>query len=215
MNLDEIKRVLDGMLNKESADGRRRNIVFWYDENAEFAGEIDELQLANASVIKLTGGNSFAVKYQLEKVDTGSNYLIYSPSPKPLPRENWLLDILKYSGEFSTDKTTVIMRDLGVRDASLREVFKKYIKFFNNKERYAKFASYNIDSYTASKEDIAVFSSLCRLPAPDLGSVVKTVLMAEVGGENKCMEALEKFGDPDAFWKLMEDVYGYSLADRV
>lgn len=95
MNLDEIKRVLDGMLNKDTADGRKRNIVFWYDEHAEFTREIDELQLNNAGLIKLTSDNSFAVKYKLEKLDANSNYLVYSPAPKPLPRENWLLDIVK------------------------------------------------------------------------------------------------------------------------
>jgi|GEM_PF-5787205 len=31
MNLDEIKKVLYCMLNKETADGKRHNIVFWYD----------------------------------------------------------------------------------------------------------------------------------------------------------------------------------------
>lgn len=214
MKLDEIKKVLDGMLNQESTDGRRRNIVFWYDDNAEFAEDINELQLANAKLIKLTASNSFAVKYQLEKVDTDSNYLIYCPAPKPVPRENWLLDILKYSREFSTDKTTVIMRDLGVRDASLRDVFKKYGKFFNNKERYNRFASYNIKDYTENKVDIAVLSALCRLPVPDLGTVVKTILMAEINKENKYMEAVEKFGDPDAFWRLMKEAYGYNLAER-
>lgn len=215
MNLDEVKKVLDEMLNKDIVDGQKRNIVFWYDENAEFADEIDELQLENAKVIKLTDNNSFAVKYELEKVDTGSHYLIYSSSPKPVPRENWRLDILKYSQEFSTDKTTVIMRDLGVRDTSLRDVFRKYIKFFNNKERYRKFVSYNVEDYTEDKVDIAVLSVLCRLPVPDLGSVVKTVLMAEAGGEkNKYLEDIERFGDPDAFWRLMKDVYGYPLEER-
>ncbi|MBF7082784.1 BREX-1 system phosphatase PglZ type A [Desulfallas sp. Bu1-1] len=214
MNLGEVKKVLDGMLNQEPSDGRRRNIVFWYDDNAEFEEEIKELQLDNAKIIKLTASNCFAVKYRLEKADPESNYLIYCPAPKPVPRENWLLDTLKYSREFSTDKTTVIMRDLGVRDASLRNVFKKYAKFFNNKERYNKFASYNIQDYTEKKVDIAVLSVLCRLPVPDLGTVVKTILMAETNGENKYMEAVEKFGDPDTFWRLMKDAYGYDLAER-
>ncbi|MBZ4688748.1 MAG: PglZ domain protein [Clostridiales bacterium] len=215
MNLDKVKKVLNEMLNKETVDGRKRNIVFWYDENAEFVEEIDELQFENAKVIKLTENNSFAIKYELEKVDTGSHYLIYSSSPKPVPRENWLLDILKYSQEFSTDKTTVIMRDLGVRDASLRDVFKKYIKFFNNKERYRKFVSYNIEKYTEDKVDIAVLSVLCRLQVPDLGSVVKVVLVEEAEGEkNKYLEAIERFGDPNAFWRLMKEVYGYNLEER-
>lgn len=202
------------MLNKEVSDGKKRNIVFWYDEEGEFVEDIDELALENAKVLKLNEGNSFVIKYQLEKVDTESNYLIYSSAPKPLPRENWLLDILKYSSEFSTDKTTVIMRDLGVKDDSLRNVFKKYMKFFNNKERYKKFASYNIEDFTEQKVDIAVMSALCKLPLPDFESVVKTLLMEGVHGENKYLEAIEKFGDIEAFWRLVEKIYGFNLKEK-
>ncbi|WP_066638539.1 BREX-1 system phosphatase PglZ type A [Desulfolucanica intricata] len=214
MNLDEIKKVLDGMLNKGASDGKKRSIVFWYDEEAEFVEEIDELKLENAKILKLKDNNSFAIKYQIEKADTGSNYLIYSSSPKPVPRENWLLDILKYSSEFSTDKTTVIMRDLGVKDASLRNVFKKYMKFFNNKERYKKFASYNIEEYTEQKINIAVLSVLCKLHVPDFEAVVKTILMGELNEVNKYLENIEKFGNMEAFWELVEKTYGYNLPEK-
>ena len=44
---------------------------------------------------------------------------------KPSAREDWLLDIYKYSQEFATDKMTVMIRDLGItNDAALRDVFK-------------------------------------------------------------------------------------------
>ena len=221
MNLDQIKKTLDSMFNKETSDGKKRNIVFWYDEEAEFTEEIDELQLENAKIIKLNEGSSFAVKHRIEKADTFTNYLIYSPLPKPLARDNWLLDILKYSSEFSTDKTTVIMNDLGVKDPSLRDVFKNYIKFFDNKERYKKFASYNIEDFTEEKVDIAVMSVLCKLPVPDFGGVVKAVLIEEstktpvnVNEENKYLEAFSKFGDIKAFWRLVEKIYGYNLAEK-
>ena len=63
---------------------------------------------------------------------------------KPKSSEDWLIDILKYSTEFSTDKITVLMRELQVEDISLREVFQSYSNFFNNKERYNIFKKYNI-----------------------------------------------------------------------
>lgn len=53
---------------------------------------------------------------------------------KPLAREDWLLDVYKYSQEFATDKMTVMMRELGItNDAALRDVFKKYTKFLRVK----------------------------------------------------------------------------------
>lgn len=84
MNLTEIKKILDENLNQETSDGRRRNIIFWYDEEAEFIEDIKELQLENAKIIHLSSNNSFRIKYLLEKEDTRTNYLVYSSDPKPL-----------------------------------------------------------------------------------------------------------------------------------
>ncbi|WP_352420855.1 BREX-1 system phosphatase PglZ type A [Proteiniborus sp.] len=214
MNLTEIKKILEENLNKEPYDGKRRNIVFWYDSDGEFTEEINELELENAKILHLTDRNSFYIKYVLEKEDTTSNYLIYSPNPKPLPRENWLLDIEKYSTHFSTDKATVIMRNLGVKDETLRNVFKKHIKFFNNKERYKKFSSYNIENYTEEKVEIGVLSSLCKLPIIDFELVVKTLLIEKTKGEDRYLEDINKFGDIDVFWSLVEKRYGYHLEER-
>lgn len=217
MNLDEIKKVLEESFSKELSEGKKRNIVFWYDGEAEFVEEIDDLQLENAKILKLNENNSFYIKYRLEKVDTDSNYLIYSPTHRPLPRENWLLDILKYSTEFSADKTELIMRNLGIKDSllrSLKKVFKKYMKFFNNKDRYRRFASYNIEDYTEEKVDTAVLSALCKLPLPDFEMAVKALLMEEVSEKNKYLEAVERFGDVQAFWRLVEKKYGYMLPEK-
>lgn len=214
MNLNEVKRILEENLNREPSDGQKRNILFWYDDDAEFVEDIDELELVNTKVIKLEDNNSFYIKYLLEKEDVDSNYLIYSSKPKPKPRENWLLDIFKYSEEFFTDKATVNMRSLGIKDDILKPVFKKYTKFFNNKERYNRFASYNIENYTEEKVDIAVLSALCKLSVLDFELVVKSILMEEVNNENKYIEDIEKFGDIDDFWKLVETRYGYHMEEK-
>jgi len=214
MNLTEIKKILEENLNKESSDGRKRNIIFWYDEESEFVEDIKDLKLDNTKILHLSQNNSFYIKYLLEKEDTDSNYLVYSPTAKPLARQNWLLDIERYSGAFSTDKATVIMRDLGVRDETLRSVFKKYIRFFGNKERYKKFASYNIGEFSEEKVSIAVLSSLCKLPMSDFELVVKTILMEEIKDENKYVDEINKFGDINTFWNLVEKKYGYHLEEK-
>lgn len=214
MNLTEIKKILEDSLNKESPDGRKRNIVFWYDADGEFKDDINDLTLENSKIIHISDNNRFYIKYLLEKEDVESNYLIYSPKSKPVPRENYLLDIEKYSSEFSTDKATVIMRDLGVKDESLRNVFKKYIKFFGNKERYKRFSSYNIEDYTDEKVDVAVFSCLCKLNMPDFEMVLKTLLIEQTKEESKYFDDIVNFGDIDAFWDIVEKKYGYHLEDK-
>lgn len=214
MNLTEVKETLEDNLNTAPSNGRIRNIIFWYDEEAEFVEDIKDLQLDNAKIIHLGLNNSFHTKYILEKEDTTTNYLVYSCNPKPLPRENWLLDIEKYSGVFSTDKATVIMRGLGVKDETLRNIFKKYIRFFANKERYKRFTSYNSALSTEEQIDIAVLATLCKLPMADFELVLKSILIEEISDENKHVIEIEKFGDIDAFWNLVEKKYGYHLEEK-
>ncbi len=214
MEHSEIKRLLEENLNKDLSDGKKRNIVFWYDDAGEFKDEIDELNFSDAKVLKLDGRNSFYVKYILEHKDTESNYLIYAPYGKPAPRENYLLDIQKYSIEFSTDKATLIMRELNVDDDSLRGAFKKHFRFFRNKERYRALKSYRLTSYTEDKLDIAVLSVLCKLPYPDLAEVLKALLIEYAEGKSAIYESVGKFGDLPSFWDLVKRYYGYDLEQQ-
>lgn len=214
MELNEIKKVLEDNLNENLSNGRKRNIVFWYDDAGEFASEVDELELTNARTLKLNGRNSFQVKYVLEYEDQLSNYLIYAPFNKPVARENYLLDIQKYSVEFTTDKATVLMRELSVVDDTLRDSFRKYLKFFNNKERYKAFKAYSLTTYTEDSLDIAVLSVLCKLPYPGLEEVVMSLLAEHAGGGSALYESIEKFGDTTSLWNLISKYYGYDLEKK-
>lgn len=214
MELNEIKVTLEENFNKELLNGRKRNIVFWYDDNGEFEQDIDELGISNAKVLKLNKNNSFYIKYLIEKEDKDTNYLIYAPFSKPNSRENWLLDILKYSFEFSTDKVEVIMRDFNVKDDSLKNVFRKYLKFFNNKERYKACKALNIEIFSEETVDLGVLSVLCKLPYVDLEAVIRILIMEDSKESNKYYEAIEKFGDVNSFWRVVQKYYGYELQEK-
>ena len=214
MNLDEISRVLNDIYKEPLKYENKRHIVFWYDTDKEFSEDIDTLALDNVRILKLTNNNYFWIRYELEKVDTISNILIYADMPKPNPRENWLLDIYKYSVEFSTDKTTVIMRDLNIKDVSLSPIIKKYTKFFNNKERYAAFKKFNIDEYTEDNIHIAVLSVLCKLSLPNFEEVTKVLLKESLSEDKKYKTNIEKFADMEVFWDLASKYYGYNLEEK-
>ena len=69
-----LNQIID-RLNAEFT-GDTRKLVFWYDENAEFAEDMDSVKLQNAKVYRLAPDNQFYTKYFLERVDTETNYLI-------------------------------------------------------------------------------------------------------------------------------------------
>lgn len=56
--------------------GTKRKIVFWYDDDASYVDDIDNLQLVEGSkVIKLTGNNYFATKLLIENQNPETSYL--------------------------------------------------------------------------------------------------------------------------------------------
>lgn len=214
MNLQEIRNFLKELFSKPLGDGKNRHIVFWYDENEDFIEEIDTFDLADIKVIKLTKNNVFWVKYYIEKEDTTSNILVYSNMKKPNPQEDWLYDILSYSQEFSTDRATVIMRELKVLEPSLKEVFETYNTFFKNKERIAGFKNLDIQDYTKEKIHIGVLAVLTKVKIMDMEEIVKSLIKDYLDGNNKLYEDIKKFGNEDALWTLLERYYGYSFEER-
>ena len=82
MNLQEIRNFLKELFLKPLDDGKKRHIVFWYDENEDFTDEIDSFDLEGIKVIKLTENNAFWIKHYIEKEDETSNILIYSNMKK-------------------------------------------------------------------------------------------------------------------------------------
>lgn len=214
MNLQEIRNFLKELFSKPLGDGKKRHIVFWYDNNEDFIQDIDEFDIENVKVIKLTDKNAFWIKYHIEKEDTTSNILVYSNMEKPMPSEDWLYDIFCYSEEFSTDRATVIMRELKVMDASLKEEFKLYNTFFKNKERITSFSNFNIQDYTKEKIHIGVLAVLTKVKIMDVEEILKAILKEYLDGNSKIYEDIKKFGDLDSLWNLIVKYYGYGFEEK-
>ena len=141
----------------------KRRVIFWYDEDREFADQIDELSLNDAKIVKITGSNSFAIKKLLVMDDTTSNYLVYCPVTFERPEDNWLLNVELYSGEpFRADLNTIWMDEMGLPASQmLRKQVKQYHKFFNAKERRAKVAAMAGSINTPAQMHLAVMAVIC------------------------------------------------------
>ncbi|MEG1254466.1 BREX-1 system phosphatase PglZ type A [Clostridium sp.] len=214
MNLQEIRNFLKELFSKPLGDGRNRHIVFWYDESEDFIEDIDTFDLEGVDVIKLSQNNAFWTKYHIEKENTTSNILVYSNMKKPNPQDDWLYDVFCYSEEFSTDRATVIMRELKVREPALKEEFQLYNTFFKNKDRITSFRNLNIKGYTKEKVHIGVLAVLTKVRIMNMEEIVKAIIKDYLDGSNKIYEDINKFGSVDALWILLEKYYGYSFEER-
>lgn len=214
MNLQEIRNFLKELFSKPLDNSKKRHIVFWYDENEDFIDEIDSFDLEGIKVIKLTENNAFWIKHYIEKEDETSNILIYSNMKKPDPQEDWLYDIFSYSQEFSTDRATVIMRELKVMDSLLKPDFETYNVFFKNKERISGFKNLSIQDYTKEKVHIGVLAVLTKVKVMDIEEIIKAIIKDYLDGSNKVYEDINKFGNVDALWDLLRMYFGYSSEEK-
>ena len=118
MQTDSIIKNLTDRFSAPLKDFYKRRIIFWHDPEGEFSEFIDSVEIPDVKVIKLTGTNNFAVKMLLCETDLDSNYLVYNPITYSDIRDNWLLDIERYSEEFRADLLSMRMAQLNIPSAN-------------------------------------------------------------------------------------------------
>jgi len=210
MELQIIEQSLDKKFAEKLKDGAKRKIIFWYDTEGQFLDIIDKLHLDHAKVHHLTETNHFCTKYLLEVEDTDSNYLIYANTRPARDEDNWLIDILLYSYEFSADRLVLHMEELGINKA-LKPLVKNYDKFFNSGERRKKLAGYGITVFDEAGLEIALMSVLCGLKYPDQLQVFKKVLGGSLEeSDNRYLAEITRFMNSEVFWKHAKRYFGYT-----
>ncbi|KJS18736.1 MAG: alkaline phosphatase [Clostridiaceae bacterium BRH_c20a] len=202
-----LKQITDKLNTEFSGDTRK--LVFWYDDKAEFADDIDTLKLVGAKVYRLEPDNQFYTKYFLERLDRETSYLIYAPFPKPPVRDNHLADTLLYSKQFFATRAELIASDLLLDDKN-KAVIQKYIKFFGAKERTQKFYDLEIENFTSESIEIAIMSVLCKTRTASFEEVLRVVMTEDGFDDNKFLTEFRKYDLLSAFWRMCEEQYGYT-----
>lgn len=203
-----LKQIVD-KLNTEFT-GEHRKLVFWYDDQGDFAEDIDSVELTNAKVYKLTKDNQFYTKYFLEKEDTSTNYLIYAPFPKPPVTENHLEDTMLYSKRFYADRASLLSVDLGIEE-KYKPIIEKHIKFFGNKERLQRFYDLEIENFNEENILTGIMSAVCRTRTNSFDEVIRVLITEDNLTDNKYLEEFAKYDIEKEFWKLCEQQFGFSM----
>ena len=202
MEIDKIKEMLEYRFSLTTELPQKRHIIFWYDSKKEFKDLIDELNLTDVKIIKLTKSvdkkgeaiytNIFKTKYTLEVIDTESNYLIYSEYPRAIDSENYLLDIEKYSEFFEADKSAMIVEELKLDRTNYRfgEIIREYSSFFANKERREKLIKLieNPESLDEEKFKLSILTTISGAKTVDILEILKNIIL----NRNK-LEDIEKW----------------------
>ncbi len=195
----------------------KRRIIFWHDEDREFEDRLDELEITNAKIVRLTGTNHFAVKKLLCHDDMTSNFLVYSPLTFEVPDDNWLLNVELYSEEFRADRNSIWMDDMGLPPSPvLRNQIKHYRKFFNNQERRAKIAAMSGTIATAAQMHLAVMAVICGNKDNRPDGIIRAVLTAGLDIEkNEIYRGFVNYGAQSAFRIMVQQATGYNEGEDV
>ena len=201
-----LKQIID-RLNTEFT-GETRKLVFWYDDKAEFAEDMESVELQNAKVYRLEQDNQFYTKHFLERVDKETNYLIYAPFPKPEVKDNHLEDTLLYSKRCFADRASLLSVDLGIEE-KYKPIIEKHIKFFANKDRTQRFYDLEIENFNEENILVGLLSAICKTRTCSFEEVLRIVITESDIENNKYLEEMEKYELLGAFWKLCEQQFGY------
>ena len=211
MTIDTINRTLTDRFAADLPDCYERRIIFWFDSEREFEGMLDELDIPDVKILKLTGDNLFETKMILSETDTQSNYLIYDPLTYKSREDNWLRDIQLYSEEFRADLISMQMDELHIpQTTQLRRAMKHYIKFFENKERTAKLAALGTKYENAGQLHIDIMTVLTGAKSNTVHGVLRAILCDSLYEEdNQALERIEKFGSMQALHEMTAKYTGY------
>jgi uncharacterized protein (TIGR02687 family) len=212
MDLDKIIQELNGRFGAPLPEFYKRHIIFWYDEEKEFIDKTDEMILANAKTVILTGTNNFEVKKLLCIEDTTSNYMVYCPLSYDKPEDNWLIDIELYSEEFRADLISIWMKEMGIPDTpALRKQVKHYRKYFNAKNRRDKITLQNKVPEVPAQLHMAVMGALSGLKDVTPASIIKDVLKCGLDINTNCLyREFVSYGASEAFWSMVKQGTGYA-----
>lgn len=195
VNFEDVAKELNIMFSKKPRNGQKRNIIFWYNGDGKFKEMIPGLQeqLKDAEIVIFSGSNSFNLKYQIEVENPNKNYLVYVPSFKPAPAENYLLDMYMYSQEFEADVATIYMRELGIKNPALFETVKKYENFFGNQKRISELKKLGITDWNEQTFNIGALCSVVKCSFDFDYALIKLISDFYAGGS--LLENVEKYCD--------------------
>lgn len=185
----------------------QQRLVFWYDAEQEWRGELLTLTLPEVKVIEVKN-DEFGVKHRVMREERDKKFLIYIPTAKPADTENWLLDLVLANHEFRADRVSLVLQEVGL-PYEFKELVTRHIDFFKSAERQEKLKA----MLTANDVDrdvlLKMIAVTCR-GEPSLESILFNLFAEMAEGKSERFDQIPKFKLDTFFWRELSQCYGYS-----
>ena len=159
--------------------------------------------------------STLALKVRMLLEEPKARFLIYERGALPDPAHDMLLDIRKWAAPFAADKSTLILRELGLIDElSLKSHIADRARFFASRERMDKLVRFIAPGDGAYQIDLKIMAVLARAPQPQLSQILR-ILLAELDPQNltadsKTLAEFQRFGVEQAFWDFVAQEFRYA-----
>ncbi|WP_292686923.1 hypothetical protein [Novosphingobium sp.] len=220
MDLTHIHTHLKRLFSSGGHDHAGNRIVWWQDREGEFAEELDKLDLENChddgvALIRLGEESTLALKVRMLLEEPKARFLIYERGALPDPAHDMLLDIRKWAAPFAADKSTLILRELGLIDElSLKSHIADRARFFASRERMDKLVRFIAPGDGAYQIDLKIMAVLARAPQPQLSQILRILLAEldpqELTADSKTLAEFQRFGVEQAFWDFVAQEFRYA-----
>ena len=220
MDLTHIHAHLKRLFSSGGYDHAGSRVVWWQDSDGEFAEELDNLGIETCHedgviLIRLGEEPSLGLKVRMVLEEPKCRFLIYEQGPPSDPAHDMLLDIRKWAAPFSADKSTLILRELGlVDDLSLKSHIAERSRFFASRERVEKLTRLIAPNDGPYQIDLKIMAVLARSPQPLISQILRIMLAEldplDLAAENKTLAEFERYGVDGAFWDFIAQEFRYT-----
>jgi len=210
MNIEQINQTLANIFKKEN-----RRIVFWYDGEKEFEESLPSIKIKGVTIVRLDEIGALDLKIRLETKDINEKYILYAPTFEPAPETDWLCDIKLYSYVFHADKASILIKELGLSNQSLRPFIKERKAFFRSQDRLGRLNKWVDPDDRENALDLKMITVLARANQPDPFAVLMKLADSfcrnnhfDPAMDSKPWKEINSLGLAPSFWKLMVHTFG-------
>lgn len=208
MDIPQIENKLTELFGKH-------RVIFWNDAEGAFEESLSSLGVADVTVIRPDKIGQFKTKVQIELEEPKAKFLVYSATDEPDYEDDWLLDIRLYSYQFTADRASVLIDELGLQNHHLRDYLNSRKKFFANKVRANALKQYVLPTDMEKDIDLKMLTVLTKAEHDDFFEVIRTIYKAVAESEGgldaipSVFEQIQKVDLEAVFWEFVSSSFGY------
>ncbi|MDB5531485.1 MAG: hypothetical protein JWR51_4588 [Devosia sp.] len=190
-------------------------LVFWQDIDGEFIDALSHLELSDVEIVNVADYAPLEKKIEIELGRPDNKYLIYATGQRPPVDEDWFLDIRHYAASFSADRSSILLRDMGLQRPSLRDHIAARSKFFASQDRVDRLARLILPTDGEIEIDLKIMAVLLKSGQTEffqlLMAVFEQVAAArDLAASPAVWDEFQKYGVDEVFWAECQRTFGYT-----